>query len=74
MFEHIVQSEFLAVDQEIIFSYYTTGISTGNFEVRADGTFHEWSLFNQYPAGAAKIQIMDAMFMGLRTQVKRNST
>ena len=47
-----------------------TGISTGVFEVRADGTFHEWTIFNQYPAGAAKIQIMDDMFMALRTQVR----
>ena len=46
-----------------------TGISTGVFEVRADGTFHEWTIFNQHPAGAAKIQIMDDMFMALRTEV-----
>ena len=51
------------------FRFDQTGISTGVFEVRTDGTFHEWTIFNQYPAGAAKIQIIDDMFMALRTQV-----
>ena len=46
------------------------GISTGNIELRGDGTFHEWSIFNQYPAGAAKIQIVDDVFMGIRTVVQ----
>ena len=43
------------------------GISTGSFELRADGTFHEWTIFNQYPAGAAKIQVIDNVFLGVRT-------
>uniref|UniRef100_A0A1X7SQU2 Glycosyl-hydrolase family 116 N-terminal domain-containing protein n=1 Tax=Amphimedon queenslandica TaxID=400682 RepID=A0A1X7SQU2_AMPQE len=46
------------------------GISTGNIELRGDGTFHEWSIFNQYPAGAAKIQIIDDVFMGIRTVIQ----
>lgn len=46
------------------------GISTGNIELRADGTFHEWSIFNQYPAGAAKIQVIDNVFMGFRAAVE----
>ena len=47
-----------------------TGISTGNIEVRADGKFHEWSIFNQHPAGAAKIQVIDDVFMGVRAAVQ----
>lgn len=41
------------------------GISTGTFELRADGKFHEWTIFNQYPAGNAKIQVMEDTFMGV---------
>ena len=43
------------------------GISTGSFELRGDGKFHEWTIFNQYPAGAAKIQVIDDVFLGVRT-------
>lgn len=27
------------------------GVATGNIELRADGTFHEWTIANQNPAG-----------------------
>eukprot|EP00731_Ephydatia_muelleri_P017942 Em0010g1040a len=47
------------------------GISTGSFELRADGSFHEWTIFNQYPAGPPKFQTLDNTFMGL--YVKRAS-
>ena len=47
------------------------GISTGVFELRGDGSFHEWTIFNQHPAGAAKIQLLDDVFMGLRTVVHK---
>ena len=50
----------------IIIKLILTGISTGNIELRADGKFHEWSIFNQHPAGAAKIQVIDDVFMGVR--------
>ena len=50
-------------------TYVLTGISTGVFELRGDGSFHEWTIFNQHPAGAAKIQLLDDMFMGLRTEI-----
>ena len=46
------------------------GISTGNIELRGDGKFHEWSIFNQHPAGAAKIQVIDDVFMGFRAAVQ----
>ncbi len=47
----------------------TQVFSTGTFELRGDGTFHEWSIFNQHPAGAAKIQLIDDVFMGVRAAV-----
>ena len=49
------------------------GISTGSFELRADGKFHEWTIFNQYPAGAAKIQVIDDVFLGVRTATANGS-
>ncbi|XP_064405275.1 uncharacterized protein LOC135350425 [Halichondria panicea] len=49
------------------------GISTGVFELRADGSFHEFTIFNQYPAGAAKMQTFDDMFMAVRTQANDES-
>ncbi len=50
------------------------GIATGVFELRGDGSFHEWTIFNQHPAGAAKIQLLDDVFMGLRTQMVKDNT
>ncbi|CAH1781975.1 unnamed protein product [Owenia fusiformis] len=43
------------------------GISTGSIELRADGTFHEWTIMNQSPASAAKIQVMDDVFLAAMT-------
>ncbi len=51
-------------------SIFSAGISTGVFELRADGSFHEFTIFNQYPAGAAKLQTFDDMFMAVRAQVR----
>lgn len=31
------------------------GLGTGSFELRADGTIHEWTLENQSPGGSAKL-------------------
>ena len=50
---------------------FLKGISTGSFELRADRTFHEWTIFNQHPAGPPKFQTLDSTFMGL--YVKRAS-
>ena len=57
----------------ILFTLTTAGTSTGSFELRADGTFHEWTIFNQHPAGAAKIQVIDDMFLGVRTATASGS-
>ena len=54
----------------VVVFFCCLGISTGNIELRGDGTFHEWSIFNQYPAGAAKIQVIDDVFMGVRAAVQ----
>ena len=56
-------------DFQLIYYLYV-GISTGNIELRGDGTFHEWSIFNQHPAGAAKIQVLEDVFMGVRATVQ----
>eukprot|EP00937_MAST-01D_sp_MAST-1D-sp2_P006421 g6421.t1 len=32
------------------------GVSAGSFELRGDGTLHEWTIHNAGPSGAAKIQ------------------
>ena len=44
------------------------GLGTGAFELRADGTFHEWTLINQHPAGAAKFGVVSDALIGLRVQ------
>ena len=31
------------------------GLGTGSFELRADGTIHEWTIENQSPGGSAKL-------------------
>ena len=43
------------------------GVSGGSVELRADGTFHEWTIVNQSPGGAAKYGVVgDAlMFAGV---------
>ncbi|KAK6191696.1 hypothetical protein SNE40_003314 [Patella caerulea] len=46
------------------------GVSTGSVELRADGSFHEWTLMNLSPVGGAKIQVFDEAFFGLRTTCK----
>ena len=33
------------------------GMATGNFELRADGTFRQWCIESQSPSGAAKLDI-----------------
>ena len=54
----------VAFSMLVILSTLTTvGISTGSFELRADGTFREWTIFNQHPAGAVKIQVIDDEFL-----------
>ena len=57
----------------ILSTLITIGISTGSFELRADGTFREWTIFNQHPAGAAKIQVIDDVFLGVRTAMAGGS-
>lgn len=42
------------------------GISTGSVELRGDGSFAEWTIQNQSPAGAAKISIYPDALLALR--------
>jgi len=39
------------------------GVSTGSTELRADGSFREWTILNQGPAGAGKYGIVDDVWM-----------
>ena len=51
------------------------GMGTGNFEVRADGTFRQWCIESQSPGGAAKLDIgaLDEAILAVRTQVVGSS-
>jgi uncharacterized protein (DUF608 family) len=42
------------------------GITTGSIELRGDGTFHEWTIENQSPAGAAKYGVVDDALLAIR--------
>ena len=42
------------------------GISTGSTELRGDGSFAEWTIQNQSPAGAAKVAIYPHALLALR--------
>ena len=42
------------------------GVSTGSTELRADGSFREWTIFNQGPAGAGKYGWVDDVWMAAR--------
>ena len=42
------------------------GISAGAVELRADGQLHEWTIVNQSPGGAAKVQRYPSAFFGAR--------
>lgn len=34
------------------------GIGTGSIEMRADGNFYNWSIFNNYPKGSGKALVI----------------
>ena len=42
------------------------GVSTGSTELRADGSFREWTIFNQGPAGSGKYGIVDDAWLAVR--------
>ena len=42
------------------------GIGAGSFELRGDGTFHEFTIQNNGPQGAAKIQIYNDFFFAAK--------
>ena len=41
------------------------GIATGSLELRADGSFREWTIYNQNPAGGVKFSKQDSWFIGI---------
>ena len=42
------------------------GVSTGSTELRSDGSFREWTIFNQGPAGGGKYGVVDDVFMAAK--------
>lgn len=51
------------------------GITTGSFELHADGTFHEWTIENQSPGGSAKLNkgALDMAVLGVRVSSRSSS-
>jgi uncharacterized protein (DUF608 family)/HEAT repeat protein len=48
------------------------GLGAGTIELRADGSFHDWNIFNNSPVGGGKkVQLNDAFF-GLGVKTKEN--
>eukprot|EP01119_Soliformovum_irregulare_P015281 TRINITY_DN4283_c0_g1_i3.p1 TRINITY_DN4283_c0_g1~~TRINITY_DN4283_c0_g1_i3.p1 ORF type:complete len:999 (+),score=216.10 TRINITY_DN4283_c0_g1_i3:447-2999(+) len=43
------------------------GLGSGSFEIRADGSFKEWIIENQSPAGSAKFGTVDDAILGIWT-------
>ena len=51
------------------------GVTTGSIELRGDGTFHEWTVESQTPAGAAKYGLVPDALLALRlTNLNNNQT
>ena len=42
------------------------GVSAGSTELRADGSFREWTILNQGPAGSGKYGLVDDVWMAAR--------
>lgn len=42
------------------------GLSCGSFELRGDGSFHEWTIMNQSPGGSPKIQEYEHSYLALK--------
>ena len=42
----------------------------GSTELRADGSFREWTIFNQGPAGQGKYGLVDDVYMGFKVDGK----
>jgi len=51
------------------------GVTTGSIELRADGTFHDWTVESQSPAGAAKYGVVDDALLAFRFKnIQTNET
>jgi len=42
------------------------GLGAGSFELRGDGSMHEWTIANQSPGGAAKVGLFDDAMFGVK--------
>ncbi|XP_020625895.1 uncharacterized protein LOC110063277 isoform X1 [Orbicella faveolata] len=52
------------------------GLGTGSFELRGDGSIHEWTIENQTPAGSAKLNqaALDLAVFGVRVHTGASNT
>eukprot|EP01087_Luapelamoeba_hula_P006034 TRINITY_DN16187_c0_g1_i1.p1 TRINITY_DN16187_c0_g1~~TRINITY_DN16187_c0_g1_i1.p1 ORF type:complete len:1054 (-),score=97.01 TRINITY_DN16187_c0_g1_i1:147-3308(-) len=44
------------------------GVACGSIELRADGTFQEWTIINQSPGGSPKFGVVDDAILAVRTR------
>lgn len=58
--------EYLAPPLGIRSAPQLGGVSTGSVELRADGSFREWTMLNQGPGGSGKYGLVDDVWMALR--------
>eukprot|EP00038_Savillea_parva_P009621 m.184763 g.184763 ORF g.184763 m.184763 type:complete len:1027 (+) comp16225_c0_seq1:84-3164(+) len=42
------------------------GVGAGSTELRSDGSFRDWTIFNQGPAGSGKYGLVDDVYMGVK--------
>lgn len=49
------------------------GVGTGSFELRADGTAHEWTIHNASPAGSAKLGVIEDFTLAVRVAAPGSS-
>jgi hypothetical protein len=42
------------------------GLGAGSFELRGDGTFHEWTIINAYPQATTKLPVQDDAVLSVR--------
>ena len=49
-------------------------LGTGSFELRVDGSIHEWTIENQTPAGSAKLNFAALELAAFSVRVKTGTS
>ena len=60
----------------VYLAYFILSLGTGSFELRGDGSIHEWTIENQTPAGSAKLNqaALDLAVFGVRVKTDASNT